>query len=794
MLSLLLFFLFFSQAFSNYIELESENLKMFVHKDIVLKDIDKDCVDKIYNHVSSFLDFQSEKKFEIYVTIHDVAIEESPLKHSRDKNPESIIRINFSNDFDILDVNSFDFIFCYELAKQLIKAKVKSEMQYSLEFVDYVYSVRNKLYALFFHDWLVKGIALKIAKDYSTSSIKNIERMKSFATKAASGIENSEMKNARYPIAAREVFTHLREDDFHLKFLFVDFLDYIGKIDHKRMKRSVVEILSDVKRSSPFSRNPMKVFEKYFNKNIFRIWWSSIRKSNLEYELTEKYEYKYNLKNDMYHLSKKDGKTNIMKGSKVIKRNVSHFDVYNNDLYYTSKQVDMNNDKFRFHLYKNKNLLAKDVTERFFVTKKGICFVENLGLRDRVYVNGEEIVSSNHGIKVQNVIFSEGRFLISGAKENSSSKIYDVTRGLELCEGHSLISYNGDAFFVSNDNKRVYKIDLKTNRKQLIFKCNNIEEISFNEGSLVIKYPELKGYELKTVQQSYLGDEALENRFIDLEKLECSHLLGEKDSHLMIYPDFNILGLDFTLGLHYLKGSLLRSRIFDTSFLWDVKETIFENKFNIKSVSNIRYPIMVSRELYFVPGIEIAAALSEGPEDNNVKLLLEMKASDYSLQFYPRVGIRGEDLGKLGFSTYLNSSLYLHHHYGDIGEESKLPEFKYYKIVDLKEDKVAKEKAREGTSYLVLGLRKKFERNINLTIEPYKLKVKNLGINFFAYALKDFVVEDSQIFAGGTFDFDIKLYGWDVILSLLVVFKQNVLDLTEKMPKTSVAFNYEINF
>tara|TARA_B100000965_G_scaffold343585_1_gene313379 strand:+ start:6253 stop:8613 length:2361 start_codon:yes stop_codon:yes gene_type:complete len=781
----LLFSLLFTKGLASYTKVECNNLSLFVHEDFFIDDINVNHVNEIYSHINKYLNLEYGN-FDIYITTYDLSTKISPLPNSREKDPSSVVKIVNFKEYDIFDSDSFDFLFCYELSKQLIREKAKQSLQKSISYIDVLYPIKEKLTSLFFHDWLVEGLALFIARDYSVNSDKNKKLMDRFVRESAGAINSTFVEKGVTP---GMIFDKLREDDFYLKYLFADFLSYLLKRHGFEKFNITMKRLFYLKDKRAFNSGPMHCFVDVYSPTIFWEWWSIIEKKEGRYPARGSYRKIFQIQsgNHIFFLSSTGRVTNLMDDKfKVRVGDVAHFDLDGDNIYYTSARIDFNNDKLTYDLYKDGSLVASNTSERFFVSEGSIYWIENRGLRDRIYKDNEELLSLDKGIKVEKAFIYKDNLIISGSREGSSTKIFNLTRGIEICEGHAPFVHRGNLYFVSNEDDSVYQLDIYSKNKKLIY-VGEVTEATYYKNKLHVISPIFRGSVLKEV-------DAIVNSTSDRVSPSNMRIVSGEENRVInvsndisrVYPDFNIFYPSFTLSLHNLKGSILKAKTLYVDAYWDIIETVMEGNFNPKLKLGMNFPISVTRQLYLVTGAELGVSLKDGARDNNAKLIFNFKKGRHSLAFLPKIGTRGENVGKLGFSVLMKSNVYFHFHHGFIGEESTIPEFRWYKLVDLRKI--------EGTSYFVMGVRDSIKFDVNLIVAPYKFKIDTLRVGAFVYLTEDFVRREEKFNYGLSLDFGLKIYGWDIFLNNLIVADQSSHELFKEIPTLNFAFNYEIKF
>lgn len=818
MLNRYIFFILFafnitSVRSDTYSELKTKHLTIHFHKDICGYDLDVNVIDEAYEYISEFIGFD-ENISKIYITPHNINEGMSPLDPTSKVEKSLVVVLNESKqyNFDIYDKESFNFIFSLGLSKVMIREKIKREMIDSFKYINYIYPIKNKISSILFQDWIIDGIAIYLAKNFSKNSEQNIRLIKDYSELAASDIDHSYIKGngVRYAIEPTKVLTYLKSNDFYLKFLFSNFLDFISsKYGSDKVKESINAMILRVKGKEAWVNIPTDIFSKVLsvdNEELFNSWWNSISKrSGKEYSTILDKKRIHNIRSldnkFVYLLSSKDGtsiKENIKReGRHAFGNDIEHIDIFNGDIFYSARTLSMSDDKFTYSIYRNGSKYLENGSSKFHISNEGIYLIENRGFRDVISFNGNIILPIDYGIKVESITSLDGVVYISGSNEKDELKIYSITNSeiRELDRGRSIFKYGDKIYYLKDDNNNESVVIELGKKAKEIYRGNKIYEATFKEDDL---------YGLKLNAKSHSIDKleivdgpvySLTNRSIEkIGDIDSYKPVNISNKQFHIYPYVDIFGLEVGVETKVLKGTLSKVELLSIDVKWSLIESYMEKVFNPRFRTKSSIPFVLGRNKYIIPFIEFAASYSDGIDDNYARAGITLKYLTNNLTISPKIGIRAENSGKAGLSTILNmTNIYFHHYYGQVGEEVLLPEYRWYKMFDVIKsdaDKVKNGK-RDATSFAILGIRMKEYLNVNLTISPYKLKVKDLGIGAFAYFAKDFVLEDNRLIGGPELWVDIEAYGALVKLQSLLVYE---LDLNKFHMKNNQMVHGKVSF
>lgn len=788
------------KVYSNYREVSTKHVNLKVHKDIAFEDIDIEVMDRAYQHIVKYIGGKRDKK-KIYVTLYDVDRHSSGLSTNRESESDtSFVRLSNTRDFTILDRSSFDFVLCYELAQKMIKDRVRDAMGL-LKYLDYVYSLTDRLYRIVYPEWFVKGLALHIASEFSPSSKRNIALISKYSELAVASFKKRGIKE-------KDLFVYVNSNSFHSKFLFAHLLNFVSKeVGHDILKDIVQKALSDYKAKGIFSANTgLSLFLDSVDNRISS-YWNSIDESKYVGDFSNVSDYHSILSmksgNELWYLEQIENRIGIhrLNGKVLYGYDIAHFDVVEDDIYFTSKFLDIDNDKIKYNLYKNGRVIKIGVPEKFKITPEGIYWVENHGLRDRIYFESEyskrEILSLDYGIKVEDVTYLDGELFVSGSKEDEELKIYNVTALKEIDNGHAIFSDGEYIYYLSDEDDRIFRFNRSNSKRETIY-LGEVSRATYLDG-LYISSLEIDRERIKRVSDSVIDSDIIVSKRIEREAKAIVLSDIREKNFIKFYPDLDLFSLGLGVTFNMFKGSLIKAKFLELSIYWSIMESIRE-KTNPRMKFLYALSIYSFRRVDIIPFGEMSYALLPG-SDNYIKIGFKVSFKDtlynrnliYSnnaeIEVAAKVGIREEDMFKRGLSIRFLSPIFCQYYTGSLAEEVELPEYRWHKLVDvIKESKDVRGK-REGTHFLILGVGNKFNLNVNLILKKYRLRIRDLRLGWYAYILKDFVRSESIITSGPLAEVVVQIYNLDFVTKFYYIFEAK----DGKFNNSKFGFDFSIN-
>ena len=811
---LLLFSFLTSIAFSDYYSVDTDKTHLKIHEDIAVEHINTKDVDEIYTKLATYFGIDVSKAKTIYITPYNIKnpdpkVSSSNMKPDGRKLGRSLV-VRLANDYmmeyDTLDAQSFDYIFTLHLAESLFLEKVKQSLPVSMSYMDYLFSVRNMVSDIMMPDWLGRGVAVFLANKFSPKSVNNIRLSKLYTKNALGAIDYSYIQghDVRHHVTPSNVLSYLKTDDFYLKYVFADFLEYFGK-QHgdDSVKTAIVKLASEVKDKKPLARDPFKVFAdmtKQTRKELGEKWWSQIEKgAEVSYKTLTSMSVASDLKfmngKPYFLTTTKDGRSiqTTNKDGKFVDavsgKDIECFDVHKGDIYFTAKELVSEEDKYRYNLYKNRKLIRTDCAPRFVIRPSigpakdpyAVLWIKDHGLVSSMWLEKEDgttemLVDTSKGLKIKSLCVEKATVHFEGAIESEGSKIYTVSlfgNGIdEEFKGKHPISTTRSTYYLS-DHKGVtslFEYNQNTDKTYLRYKGNEVSSFAISNNKLYVLENGLKGSKLVEVKDKplFIKGSALSSK--KYEESIAANFKGQatKLTWIKAKPIIDLFGVEAGLGFDVFRGSLASEKTASIQAVVPFLELFKDKVFNPQVKYEIRAPIYLKSSRTTLVWFFKGAFAYVGGDDNFMSTGAALEGDNGKLIITQKMGITKISRGRVGTSFVLDhKNVFAQYYTGSMSEEVYVPStnLRIYDLVKATKD-VFKSSKIDATHFFICGLKTSMEKEVNLTPIPYKFKIGSIAFKPGIYYTHDLKREDHRVFIVPNFVIKTHVYNMEVDIRL----------------------------